>query len=602
MKPKDLNPSQKEAVVHGDGPLLIIAGAGSGKTHTLTSRLLHLVDRGVSPTHIIAITFTNKAAKEMRDRVIRYAGNNPEGGTELKPALFIGTFHSLGVRILKEEAATCGRTALFSIFDEDDSLSLLRSVMKSLNLSKEKYNPLKIRARISRIKNELADPGDTMSLAELRIFEDYETALAENNAFDFDDLLEKTVRLFQKYPKALAKYRGRFRHILVDEFQDINTCQYEFIKLLALEHKNLNVVGDDSQAIYGFRGSDFRNFLNFEKDWPQTKIVKLEQNYRSTSTIIKAASAVIKNNIFQKPKELWTENPDGETIRIVKNEDGETEAVWIANEIAKLRKSGVSGNESVVILYRTNAQSRALEQALIMNEIPYRIFGGLRFYERKEIKDVLAGLRLVLNPKDSVSRERLIKTFGKGLGKETFQVLLGLSADQPILQSINTFLETTDYFSYLDRKFQNPEERIENVNELIVFAGTFTVLSEFLERVALVQSQDTPGSASSQETHGPVPELMTIHLAKGLEFNRVFVAGVEEGILPHQRSYSTREGLEEERRLMYVAMTRARNQLSLSFSKIPSRFLYELPPELVDFKDETGHYQSLPDEDELYLD
>ncbi len=582
-KSTNLNPAQQEAVEHPDGPLLIAAGAGSGKTKTLTGRLARLIERGVAPENIVAITFTNKAAKEMAERV------------NVQPAPFIGTFHSLCARILKKEARHADRTPNFTIFDADDSLSLVKKVMKALDIAKEKYNPVSLQGKISKIKSELLAPDEFDKTATL-VFQKYEGELVKNNAFDFDDLIEKTVRIFQENPRILEKYQGQFRHILVDEYQDINTAQYLFIKLLAERHRNLSVVGDDQQAIYSFRGADFRNFLNFERDWPSAKIVKLEQNYRSTGNIITAASAVIQNNKLQTPKSLWTENPPGTPVRVVKAADPEQEAAFVAGRIYETKP------KSAAIIYRTNAQSRAIEQSLIAADIPYRIFGGLKFYERKEIKDVLAGLRIANNPKDGVSAERLSKNFDKKTAARLVSEMARLGQNLGILELINFFIVNSDYLQYLEKNYKNYPERMENVNELIRFAGEFKTLDEFLERVALLQSADQPAKREAFADSRPAVNLMSIHLAKGLEFDNVFVVGASEGLLPHQMSYGSLDELEEERRLMYVAMTRAKKELSLSFSGTPSRFLYEIPPELTEFVDLDGNRGELPDADDMYID
>ncbi|TSC89805.1 MAG: DNA helicase II / ATP-dependent DNA helicase PcrA [Parcubacteria group bacterium Gr01-1014_3] len=603
-----LNDRQQEAVDHGNGPILIAAGAGSGKTKTLTTRLMKIIERGVNPANIIAITFTNKAANEMRNRI---------ENLKLKiENLFIGTFHSLGVRILKEEAKLLGRNAYFTIYDNDDSLSLIRQILKQLDISKEAANPIKLQNKFSSIKNELIAPKEYLEPQLIHLFNKYEQALRENNAFDFDDLIEKPVRLFEDHPEILTKYQNRFQQVLVDEYQDINTSQYRLIRLLAEKHQNISVVGDDAQSIYRFRGSDFRNFLNFEQDWPKAKIVKLEQNYRSTANIINAASALIKKNSMQTPKTLWTDNEAGDPIWVVKAYDADEEARYVARNILTMtnnndnKKQGLvighshGHSETTAILYRTNAQSRAIEQSLIMNQIPYKIFGGLRFYQRKEVKDILAGLRVASNPKDSVSIDRLEKTFPKKITGELIGELQRLGEKLSILELINYFLENTNYFDHLGKKFDNVKERTENINELIVFAGTFKSLPEFLERVLLLQANDMPANESlnaNRYTLNPV-HLMSIHLSKGLEFDQVYVMGCNEGLLPHQMSYGSLDEIEEERRLMYVAMTRARKRLCLTFTHIPSRFVYEIPPELTEFADLSGNKNNLPNEEDSYIE
>jgi DNA helicase-2/ATP-dependent DNA helicase PcrA len=615
----DLNEIQRQAVRHNDGPLLIAAGAGSGKTRTLTSRLIYLLKSGTKPEKIIAITFTNKAANEMRNRVLTMTNDNDNNKSHSHDHLFIGTFHSLGARILKEEAKHAGRTKYFTIFDEDDSLGLIKDILKESNLSKERFNPIAIAAKISQIKNEVQRLNSAPSDFVLRqhenahtnydniiaaVFEKYEATLLKNNAFDFDDLIEKVVRIFLSNKEILKKYQNRWQYILVDEFQDVNTSQYMLIKLLAQKHKNLFVIGDDQQAIYGFRFADFRNFLNFEKDWPNAAIIKLEENYRSTKNIICAASELIKNNKFQKPKTLWTKNPEGNLIKILAFQNKEEEALGIAEKILEIIRQGESLKNNAV-LYRTNAQSRAIEQALIRAQIPYEIFGGLKFYARKEIKDIVAGLRYASNIKDVISSERIRKIFTSRRWAEKSESLLKelpkLAEELSIAELINFFLENTDYNAYLEKNFKNSEERRENIKELIDFAGSFKNLDEFLERISLLQSADTPRHSHS---HGHNINLMTIHLAKGLEFDNIFIIGANDGLLPHERSMFDNEELEEERRLMYVAMTRAKHNLCISFYDLPSRFLGEIPPELVEFKQVTGYGEELKDWDDetIYLE
>ncbi len=609
MSTTGLNKEQEKAVHHPGGPLLMAAGAGSGKTKALTSRLREFIKRGTPAHEIIAITFTNKAAKEMRERVFgkeqsqqRWSPNFPVRGEP-----FIGTFHSLGARILKQELKIAGHKPGFSIFDADDSLSVIKQIIKDMNLSKEQVKPPAIAGRISDFKSELKDPSELLDSSDrrdlifLEIFNRYERTLLKNNAFDFDDLIEKPVRIFLQHPEILEKYQNTFSQILVDEYQDINTAQYQLVRLLAQKHNNVSVVGDDAQAIYSFRGADFRNFLNFQRDWPSATIVKLEQNYRSTKNIITAASAVIKNNKLQTPKELWTDNPAGDMVRLIAAEDPDTESIWLANEIRTLRARNKEA--SIAIIYRTNAQSRSVEQALISENIPYKIFGGLKFYDRKEVKDVLAGLRLALNPDDSMSVERLEKSLGKRGSRGVLETMPGRAAELKTPQLIELFLLKSGYEELLEAKFNNPQERLENIAELTAFAGSFQTLEEFLERAALLESSEAPsGKIVDQETNKNPVQLMTIHIAKGLEFDYVFVVGVNEGTLPHERSLKTDVEVEEERRLMYVAMTRARTGLYILFHAFPSRFLYEIPSELCEFISPTGRMDSLPNEDEMWLE
>ncbi len=592
-----LNEIQLQAVRHGNGPLLIAAGAGSGKTRTLTSRLIYLLDSGIKPENIIAITFTNKAANEMRSRITY----NLQLTTDNYP--FIGTFHSLGARILKKWAEKTGRTGQFTIFDDEDSLGIIKNILKEMDISKDRYNPLAIMSKISRIKNELIDPEELKSESAydkitMAVFEKYENTLKKSNAFDFDDLIEKTVVILQKNKEILEEYQNMWEHILVDEFQDVNTSQYALIKLLSGKHKNLFVIGDDQQSIYAFRGSDFRIFLNFEKDWPGSAIIKLEENYRSTQNIIKAASQLIKNNKHQKPKELWTKNPEGSPIFITAFEEKESEAWGIAEKIIQLlQKNELPQN--IAVIYRTNAQSRAVEQALIRLNVPYEIFGGLKFYQRKEIKDIIAGLRYAFNPKDIASIERLSKNFNKAKNEIILKELPRLKNELSIAELIAYFIEQTDYVEYLEKNFKNPDERRENIKELASFASTFGNAHDFLEQVALMSAIDGRPKLKKEAI-----KLMTIHLAKGLEFNHVFLIGTSDGLLPHEKSLSKSDDLEEERRLMYVAMTRAKQNLNLSFYGLPSRFLGELPPELIEFKQATGRGEEPRDWDDetIYIE
>ena len=590
MITEKLNKNQQEAVDHKEGPLLIAAGAGSGKTKTLTSRIIGLLEAGVPANKILAITFTNKTASEMKFRVER----DCQAKNIDTKWLTISTFHSLGARLLRVEAKHLGRSSQFTIFDDGDSLSVIRKIIKELHLDKEDYKPRLIRHYISKIKSELVSSNDDEMMT--KAYEIYEKTLKKCNAFDFDDLIEKIVILLRDNPQILSKYQNRYQHLLVDEFQDTNVTQYLLIKLLAQKHKNLSVVGDDAQSIYGWRHADFRNFLNFEKDWPNAKVILLEENYRSSANIINAANELIKHNKFQKEKTLWTQNPAGNKISVTTSQSEGEEADWVVSKIMELKAVG-NNSEEMAILYRTNAQSRAIEQALIYEQIPYQVFGGIRFYERKEIKDLLAGLRFALNPNDEVSFDRLQKTFGKRRSRVLIENLPRLATELTLTQLIDSFLNNSNYINYLESHYKNYKERIENVQELVNFASTFNDqgLSAFLEAVSLVQSQDQP------ERVGGV-KLMTIHLSKGLEFDNVFVCGCNEGLLPHEKSLGAPEQLEEERRLMYVAMTRARKNLFLTLHSIPSRFLYEIPEELITFKGLGQDKDSLPDEDERYIE
>lgn len=565
---------------------MIVAGAGTGKTRVLTSRLLHLIENGAKPESICAITFTNKAAREMKERL-----ESSLAGIEKGP--FLGTFHSLGARILRVNAKLLGRNSNFTIFDEGDSFSLLKKTVKNYPYAK-KLGAAFFRNKISRIKDGAEPEGGKEGELTGQIYADYEEALKKNNAFDFDDLIQKPVLLFEEYPMVLKKYRAAFRHILVDEYQDVSRAQHQFVKLLAERAESLSLVGDSDQTIYSWRGSDVNIFLGFRKDWPQGQVVFLNKNYRSQANIIYAASTLIAGNSERPP--LAKEHPlsptkgSGSKVELFEAALPDTEAEWIADQIEKTPLE----KESVGVLYRVNAQSRALEQALLAREIPYIIFGGVKFYERREVKDIMAAMRYAVNPADEPSAERLQKTFGK----RRFPELLGLVAlaeKLPPLEMLQAIVRTTNYFDYLEKNFVNFRERRENIAELLRFAGTFENLTEFLEQVSLLQSTDE-ATPKEKAVH-----MMTIHLAKGLEFDRVFVAGVAEGILPHARSLSSNSELEEERRLLYVAMTRARNHLALSFYDLPSRFLTELPGDAVSFQSETSENDSLTDSDERYI-
>ncbi|MEK7478730.1 MAG: UvrD-helicase domain-containing protein [Patescibacteria group bacterium] len=618
-----LNDKQIEAVRHGKGPLLIAAGAGSGKTKTLVSRLLHLLKSGVPPEKIIAITFTNKAASEMKKRVA-LSTNNESTANERINELFVGTFHSFGVKILKNEAPYFKRTQNFTIFDYDDSLSLIKKILKEKDLPKERYNPIGILGKISNFKSEISDvdnlnPENSFEVKIIETYREYEAVLQKSNAFDFDDLITKVVQIFNEQPEVLEKYQNQYEYILVDEYQDINTAQYQLIKLLSLKHQNIFAIGDDAQSIYKFRGSDFRNFLNFEKEWPKAKIIKLEQNYRSTSIIVSASSAIIKNNKQQKPKELWTKNTEGDLIKITAYENAEEEAWGICEKIVEqLKNTPPQKNKAtnvfldtpeikhepvkigeVAILYRTNAQSRAIEQALIQSKIPYEIYGGLKFYARKEIKDLIAGLRYAYNPKDAASIDRLNKNFTKTKSKEIFENLPELTKELTLVQIISYFMKSTDYTGYLVKNFKNPSERMENVKELINFASKYDDPHKFLEEVSLMSASDGKPKLLKDSV-----KLMTVHAAKGLEFDNVFLTGCNEGFMPHEQSFYKADEIEEERRLMYVAMTRARKKLFISFYNLPSRFLGELPGDLIEFikVSSYGEKQMDWDDETIYIE
>ncbi len=620
-----LNPDQERAVrAAPDKPLLIVAGAGTGKTATLTSRVAFLIKEGVPPASICAITFTNKAAREMEERIVssfKFLASSEDEPPKtknypLKTRPFIGTFHAFGARILRRHAALLGRTPGFVIFDDHDSFSLVKKILKDMDRRKE--SPAIILGKISALKN--TPSGDQKAKLDAEaplvqsVFARYEAGLEEQNAFDFDDLLAKVVLLFHKAPAVLDRYRAQFTHILIDEYQDLNDLQYEFTRLLVGDRASISVVGDAEQTIYGWRGSNIEIFLRFPDDWAEAHMVTLDQNYRSTRHILRAASGVIQNNVYdtkvQRATGLWTENAEGKKVVAHEALGEDAEAEWIAEQIGyRLQGTGYRKNadtepgspgleaiSSTAILYRTNAQSRALEQALLRRRIPYRVYGGLKFYERREIKDIVAALRYSLNPKDQLAQERLEKNFSKRM----FRTLADAFANHPDpspLARIDLFLKTAGYFEYMERNMTNPRERRENIEELVHFAAGYKDIAEFLGEIALLQSTDNlnaNGRRIRAEAPGQTPQeehavsLMTIHLAKGLEFDRVFVAGVVEGVLPHARSMGSVDEVQEERRLMYVAMTRARKELYLSFYELPSRFLGEVPEDTLEFQSETG--------------
>ncbi len=632
----DLNPPQQEAVQHGDGPLLILAGAGSGKTRVITRRIAYLIARrGVQPWQILAVTFTNKAADEMRKRVEQLLG--ARGLT-----VALGTFHSTCVRILRKWHAELGFRHSFVIYDDADQLSLIKDCLKGQNLSERVLSPRAVAARISRAKNEMVTPGEYAGMANdfteertAKIYSLYQERLRTSHAVDFDDLLMLTVLLFRDRPHVLEYYQSLWRYVLVDEYQDTNHAQYQIVNFLSRRHGNLCVVGDDDQSIYRWRGADLNNILDFERDHPGCRVIKLEQNYRSTQNILDAAGEVVAHNVGRKGKTLWTENPDGDAITVYHARDEQAEADFVAQRIRDL--SGDQGHslDDFAVFYRTNAQSRVLEDALRRDLTPYVIVGGLRFYERKEVKDLVAYLRLVANPDDAQSFKRIVNVPARGIGAATVEKLEGLAqtervslweackriADRKILgpkvlkglaelvgliermrakvgvltvpELIVELLDTTGYLADLKNEGTiEAESRMENLQELVSAAREFMERSEdrslqaFLDSVALIADIDEMSEGAGAVT------LMTLHSAKGLEFPVVFITGMEEGVFPHARALSDDDELEEERRLCYVGMTRARQQLFLTSAlsrrlynndsyNLPSRFLDEVPERLV---------------------
>ncbi|MBI2583021.1 UvrD-helicase domain-containing protein [Candidatus Azambacteria bacterium] len=629
----ELNERQKEAVQTPAGPLLILAGPGSGKTRVIAHRIAWLLSQGTAASRILAVTFTNKAAEEMRGRVHRLIENwklsRVAGFREAEKIenCFIGTFHAFGAEILRRDGFKIGLPRRFLIYDEDDRSSLVKELCRAENIPAE-FSPAAFLAAISRLKNEMQSPasarrreaaGESLSgfFGELvsRLLPRYEAMLLERGAVDFDDLLTKPLLLFTQHPETLEAWSERFDHILVDEYQDTNPSQYALIKLLTKENKNLTVVGDDWQAIYAWRQADFRNMLKFEHDFPEAKIVFLEENYRSTRTILAAAQAVIKENRFRTEKTLFTRNGAGEPLEVFLLEDEREEAAAVAEVTRRFLQDGWRRGD-MAVLFRTNAQSRALEEAMLTSNIPYRMVGGLKFYQRKEIKDLLAYLRLALNPKDAASFLRVVNVPPRGIGKaalakngpalEKFQNLLEefrtRAENLPLAKLLQTIILKTRYEAYLRDKTERGEERWENVQELLGVVEKFDELpapegsERFLQEVALLAEAD------EVETEKDVVNLMTLHASKGLEFPIVFITGAEEGLLPHARSLARDRELEEERRLCYVGMTRAKERLVFFLARRRSlfgetkrnpvsRFLQAIPQEYI----RVGNRAALPE-------
>jgi DNA helicase-2/ATP-dependent DNA helicase PcrA len=628
-----LNPAQLEAVVHGDGPLMVVAGAGSGKTRVLTHRIAHLIrERHVSPFEILAITFTNKAAGEMRDRLIGLVG-------PVASKMWVSTFHSACVRILRRDAQLLGYPSQFTIYDQADAVRLTGYVIRDLNLNPRQFPPRSVHARISALKNEGTTPGDFAEQASViterkvaDVFAEYQSRLHRAGAMDFDDLLGVTVALFRVHPEVLEHYRRRFAHVLVDEYQDTNPVQNDLVMLVGEEHRNVCVVGDTDQSVYAFRGADFRNLVEFEHTFPDATVVVLEQNYRSTQTILDAANAVIANNAHRKPKDLWSDKGRGEPIVRFQGEDEGDESQWVAHRLEGLHAGGDLRWADMAVFYRTNAQSRVLEEGLMRAGIPYRVVGGQRFYDRREVKDALAYLKAVVNPTDEVSLKRVVNVPKRGVGDQTVGRLeaharaheltfldalrrwddagvaprsaRGIEAFLSLLDDLATrtgdgparmleaILEDSGYRAELEAEATvESEGRLENLAELVGVADGFESVEDFLESVSLVADTDAlPDGADPTDT-GVV--LMTLHSAKGLEFPVVFITGMEEGVFPHQRALTEPAELEEERRLAYVGITRAEQRLFLSHAwcrslygatayNPPSRFLSEIPAVLVE--------------------
>lgn len=626
----DLNPQQQEAVLTTEGPVLILAGAGSGKTKALTHRFAYLVqEKGISPLQLLCVTFTNKAAREMGERVGRLLRQPEQAWRQQFP--WLGTFHSICVRILRRELdqAMLGYSARFVIFDDGDSLSAVKRAMNELNLDPKQVNPRAILGQIGGAKNELVSPEEygnfamgPFQQAVHQVYERYQALLKGANALDFDDILLKTLELFEQHPEILAQYQERFRYLMVDEYQDTNKAQYRLVKLLAKKHRNIFAIGDDWQSVYSWRGADFRNILDFHKDYPDAKIIKLEQNYRSTQTILDAAQSVITKNEERSDKKLWTDGPVGTPITVVECLNEKDEGDFIVREVQGLARNGsytgVRSLDDCVVLYRTNAQSRLLEETFLRSGVPYRIVGGVRFYERKEIKDLLAYLRLLHNPQDWVSLERIINLPARGIGPKTVAGLRGLDLSdldalpikvrpffalmakirleignfKTVAALLESLLNQIEYRKYIKDGSIEGESRWENVQELLGAAEKASQLEEFLEEVSLVQDADTVSQSKQARFEGAVT-LMTLHAAKGLEYPVVFIAGMEESVFPHSRAFDDKQQLEEERRLAYVGMTRAMKRLYLLYAverrlygllqaNPPSRFIQEIPETLME--------------------
>lgn len=646
----DLNPPQQKAVTATEGPLLILAGAGSGKTRALTYRVAHLIkEKKVNPRSILAITFTNKAADEMRERIEALISKDTSQG------MWISTFHSACVKILRSTIEKLGYKRNFVIYDDDDQETLINHCLKDLNLDPKRYSPKSVAATISNAKNELIDPDTFAGQAQTyferivsEVYHLYQERLFKNNALDFDDLIMVTVNIFELYPDILESYQDRFRYILIDEYQDTNHAQFRLVSLLASKHRNLCVVGDDDQSIYQFRGANIRNILEFEQDYPDAKVIKLEQNYRSTQAILDAANEVIKNNRGRKPKTLWTANDTGQGPIWYQAEDEHDEASYVATQIELLcRRSTRAGKSNkaykdFAVFYRTNAQSRVFEEVFLSYKLPYKIVGGVKFYERMEIKDILAYLRVLQNPAEGVSLKRIINVPKRGIGKTTadridafcvqnnlsfyealtkvgevpslsesaqekvkeFLGLIGIFSkgkNKKLHELVEEILDKTGYLQLLKQEGTiEAQSRIENIEEFVAACREFEMesaegampasrhgLEEFLERVALITDIDTYEEEENAVT------LMTLHNAKGLEFPVVFMVGMEEGLFPHIRSMTNQAELEEERRLCYVGLTRAQEALYLTSAwsrslyggsnyTTHSRFLREIPPELLE--------------------
>ena len=654
-----LNTQQRIAVENTEGPLLVFAGAGSGKTRVITNRIAYLItEKNVSPTNILAVTFTKKAAGEMQERVL---GLLKELEVDTKNIPLIGTFHSIGALFLRQNGKEIGLSPNFSIYDSDDSDNLVKDLLIEQNIDIKQIRPKSISYFISAAKNELISPeqfpqhyGGYIEDIVADIYPLYQKQLLAQNSVDFGDLIYLTVKLLSQNKGVLSKYQEMYRYMLIDEYQDTNTAQYMFAKLLSQKYENICVVGDDDQGIYGWRGADIKNIQSFEKDFKNVKVVKLEQNYRSTGNVISAAMSVIKQNALRVDKKLWTEKDSGNCITVYQAHDQDDEAIYVVDEINKLRRSGNSLTD-IAVLYRTNYQSRAIEEAMLKGGLPYKLVGGFRFYERKEIKDILSYMRFLFNLKDDLSISRILNVPVRKMGTKSvahlhsiaqkcgcsvgelivttyeienslekslnistemhekissqreemgrYKLLVSLFGSMyvetqglDVLSTIDVILRKTKYVDWIDDGTEEAEYKKENIEELKSVAGSYAVrykeksLDMFLQEINLIEQEQS----KNQDGSGNYVNLMTLHSSKGLEFDYVFIVGVEEGILPHSRSFTDEDELEEERRLCYVGITRAKEKLFLTFTEqrltregystqIPSRFLGEIPQDICDY-------------------
>jgi len=592
----ELNSQQLKAVKKTEGPMLILAGAGSGKTKVLTHRVAYLIQiKKIQPQSILMVTFTNKAAGEMKKRIsslIESESNLP----------FAGTFHSLCAKILRIDGQEINIPSSFVIYDDADQLDAVKEIMKKLDINSKNVNPGAVLHAISNAKNEMLSPEDYFQYKRgffmetvSEIYASYQKLLAENKALDFDDLLVKTVRLFEQSPATVNKYQKKIQYILVDEYQDTNKPQYLLSKILAGQNKNITVVGDASQSIYKWRGADFRNISNFKNDYPDLNEFFLEQNYRSTGQILDAANGVIKKNTTHPVLKLWTKKPHGEKITLYEARNEHDEATYIAQAILQSNKKF----SDFAVLYRTNAQSRTIEEAFLHAGIPYLLIGGTKFYERREVKDVIAYLRLIINPNDSVSYKRAEK-----IGKNRLARFLKLSHDVASdnkllnltsLEMMDKILKITNYLELYDANIEEEAYRLENIMELRSVASEFPNLNDFLENISLVKQEYYPQELKNKDDQRNAVTLMTMHAAKGLEYDSVFIIGMEEGLFPHSRSLTEKDELEEERRLCYVGITRAKNKLCMTFANkrlffgtrtqnMVSRFISDIPEHLIDYQ------------------